>query len=225
MTGYLGNKGVAGAYQAIISQMPPHDTYIETHLGSGVVMRRKPPAGRSIGLEIDPQTIAAFGPIADTEIVQGDCVTFLRAFDFASAGRVVIYADPPYLLSTRTSQHRYRCDYTEADHLRLLAALQTLPKNVSVILSGYPSALYDHHLVGWRTIEFQVQTRGGPRTEKLWMNFEAGAVHWASFTGVNFTDRQRIKRKAETWARRYAGLSPGEQLAVLAAILAAQPSA
>lgn len=222
MTGYFGNKGVSGAYQAIIAQMPPHETYIETHLGSGVVMRRKPPASiRSIGLEIDPATLDQFGRIDGVEIVNTDCVAFLEAFDFATAGRVVIYADPPYLLSTRTSHHRYRFDYTEADHLRLLATLKSLPANASVILSGYPSELYDCELAGWRTIEFQVSTRGGPRTEKLWMNFEAGAVHWAQHVGVNFTDRQRIKRKAETWARRFQALSSGERLAILAAILEA----
>ena len=33
MTGYLGSKQVSGAYQAVIANMPPHDTYIETHLG------------------------------------------------------------------------------------------------------------------------------------------------------------------------------------------------
>ncbi|CAI1679267.1 Uncharacterised protein [Serratia liquefaciens] len=38
--GYLGSKAASGAYQAIISQMPPHDTYIETHLGGGAVMLR-----------------------------------------------------------------------------------------------------------------------------------------------------------------------------------------
>lgn len=167
VTGYLGNKGVMGAYQAIIAQMPPHDTYIETHLGSGVVMRRKPPASvRSIGLEIDPQTIASFGPIEGVEIIETDCVAFLEAFDFAAAGRVVIYADPPYLLATRTSRHRYRFDYDEADHLRFLALLKALPANVAVILSGYPSALYARELPSWRTIEFQVSTRGGPRARK-----------------------------------------------------------
>lgn len=223
MTGYLGSKAVSGAYQAIISQMPPHDTYIETHLGSGVVMRRKPAASiRSIGLEIDRETIDQFGPIDGAEIVNADCVTFLEAFDFASAGRVVLYADPPYLLSTRTSRHRYRFDYTEADHLRLLATLKALPANVVVILSGYPSPLYDRELPGWRTIEFQVSTRGTPRTEKLWMNFEPGATHWATFAGSNFTDRQRIKRKAASWATRFREMPPAERLAVLAAILASE---
>jgi hypothetical protein len=35
---YLGSKGGSGVYQKIIAEMPPHDTYIETHLGSGAVM-------------------------------------------------------------------------------------------------------------------------------------------------------------------------------------------
>ena len=226
MTGYFGNKGVMGAHQAIISQMPPHDTYIETHLGSGVIMRRKPPASfRSIGLEINVETCRAFGQIPGAEIHNIDCVTFLEGFDFASAGRVLIYADPPYVLATRTSHHRYAFDYTDEDHLRLLATLKALPANVSVIISGYPSDLYARELPDWRTIEFQVSTRGGPRTEKLWMNFEAGAVHWADCAGDGFTDRQRIKRKAASWAKRFREMPPGEQLAVLAAILTASDAA
>ena len=31
--------------------MPPHATYIETHLGGGAIMRRKPPALRNIGID------------------------------------------------------------------------------------------------------------------------------------------------------------------------------
>lgn len=223
MTGYLGNKGVVGAFQAIIAQMPPHDTYIETHLGSGVILRRKAPAAvRSIGIEIDPATVAQFGPFEGAEIHNGDSVAFLQTFDFAQAGRVLIYADPPYLLSTRASSgSRYRFDYTDADHLRLLTLLRSLPANVSVMISGYPSALYDVELEGWRSIEFQVSTRGGPRTEKVWMNFEAGAVHWVEYAGVDFGERQRIKRKATRWGNAFAQLNHGERLAVLAAILSA----
>lgn len=28
---YLGSKAASGVYQRIIAEMPPHDTYIETH--------------------------------------------------------------------------------------------------------------------------------------------------------------------------------------------------
>ena len=38
---YLGSKAASGVYQKIIAEMPPHDTYIETHLGGGAVMLRK----------------------------------------------------------------------------------------------------------------------------------------------------------------------------------------
>ncbi len=39
---YLGSKAASGVYQKIIAEMPPHDTYIETYLGGGVEILRKP---------------------------------------------------------------------------------------------------------------------------------------------------------------------------------------
>ncbi|EQD26003.1 phage DNA methylase, partial [mine drainage metagenome] len=42
------------------------------------------------------------------------------------------------------------------------------------------------------------------------------------YAGKNFTDRQRIKRKAENWGRRYRALPPGERLAVLSALMAVE---
>lgn len=47
---YLGSKAASGVYQKIIAEMPPHDTYIETHLGGGAVMLRKPRRGITGGL-------------------------------------------------------------------------------------------------------------------------------------------------------------------------------
>ena len=64
--------------------------------------------------------------------------------------------------------------------------------------------------------------RGGVRTEKLWFNFVPDRVHWARYAGKNFTDRQRIKRKAESWGRRYEALPPGAALAVLATMMAVE---
>ena len=215
--GYLGSKAASGAFQAIVAAMPPHDTYIETHLGSGAVMKAKPPAARSIGIDLDPAPIAAFVAPYGVSLHVADCVAFLEQFDFETAGRTLIYADPPYVLATRSSANRYRHDYTDADHRRLIAVLRKAP--AAVILSGYPSALYDDLVGDWRSVRFQVMTRGGPRTEQLWFNFPAGDVAWASFAGRDFTDRQRIKRKAARWAANYRDLPAGERLAVLSALL------
>ena len=38
-------EGTAGLCQPIIALMPPHDTYIETHLGGGAIMKRLAPQG------------------------------------------------------------------------------------------------------------------------------------------------------------------------------------
>ncbi|MCP4377908.1 MAG: hypothetical protein GY794_17235, partial [bacterium] len=91
-----------------------------------------------------------------------------------------------------------------------------------VILSGYPSALYDGTLEDWNQVELQAMTWGGPRTEKLWYNYDIDRAHWATYAGKDFTDRQRIKRKAERWARNYQALPPAERLALLAAIMAVE---
>ena len=115
---------------------------------------------------------------------------------------------------------RYRFEYEEPDHLELLALLKRLPCNV--MLSGYPSNLYDQHLAHWRSLELQVMNQAGVRTEKLWFNFEPDRVFWPSYAGRNFTHRQTIKRKAASWARRYQAMPPAERLAVLSGLMAVE---
>ena len=218
MGAYFGSKATYGLCQPIISIMPPHDTYIESHLGGGAIMKRKPPAMRNIGVDIDIKTISEFKGDYPVELVRGCAHTYLRNYPYQ--GRELVYCDPPYLLSTRTSNRRYRFDYGEEDHIELLELLKTLPCNI--ILSGYPSALYDNRLKGWQTMELQVMNQGGVRTEKLWFNFTIDRRHWVSFAGKNFTHRQCIKRKGENWGRRYKEMPRDERLVVLAAIMEAE---
>jgi site-specific DNA-adenine methylase len=215
MSSYFGSKATAGLCQPIIALMPPHDTYIETHLGGGAIMKRKPPALNNIGIDIDPRPLSKFDCNYPVHLVNRCAHRFLAEYDYQ--GYELIYSDPPYLKQTRTSGRRYRFDYEEQDHIELLEMLKTLPCNV--ILSGYPSAMYDDLLGGWRTLELQVMNQGGVRTEKLWFNFTPDRVHWASYAGKNFTDRQRIKRKAANWGKRYQALPRAERVAVLAAMM------
>jgi len=202
-------------FQNIIAMMPPHDTYVETHLGGGAIMKRKPPAADNIGIDIDPEALSQFDCSYPVHLVNGCAHHFLTHRDYS--GSELIYCDPPYLRETRTSRRKYRFEYTTQDHTALLELLRTLP--CSIILSGYPSSLYDDLLGDWHTIELQAMTRGGPRTEKLWYNFDIDRRHWSSYAGKNFTDRQRIKRKAQRWAMKYRALPNEERLAVLAAIM------
>lgn len=218
MGSYFGSKATSGLCQAIIAMMPPHDTYIETHLGGGAIMKRKPPARHNIGIDLNARALAKFQCDYAVELIHGCAHEFLR--QYAYQGRELVYCDPPYQPQTRSSGRRYRFDYAEQDHVELLTVLESLP--CAVILSGYPSRLYDERLGGWQSLELQVMNQAGVRTEKLWFNFRPDRVHWASYAGKNYTHRQTIKRKAASWARRYRAMPPAERLAVLAAMMAVE---
>ncbi|MFB6357675.1 MAG: DNA methylase [Thiohalorhabdaceae bacterium] len=218
MGSYFGSKATSGLCQPIIGLMPPHDTYIETHLGGGAIMKRKPAAMRNIGIDRDARALADFQCDYPVDMHHGCAHRFLAEYPFE--GRELVYCDPPYLPQTRTSPRRYRFDYTEADHIELLELLKALP--CAVMLSGYPSKLYAERLADWPSLELQVMNQGGVRTEKLWLNFTPDRLFWARYAGKDFTDRQRIKRKAESWANRYQALPRAERLAVLAGLMAVE---
>ena len=102
------------------------------------------------------------------QIENRPALELIRRFNYDN---VLIYADPPYLLSTRGCK-QYRCEMTEQDHVDLLAALRD--HKGSVILSGYPSELYDRELRGWQRIQRKSYNQNSdPRTEVLWCNFTA----------------------------------------------------
>ena len=85
------------------------------------------------------------------------------------------YIDPPYLPETRSASTRhdaYSHEMSPADHERLLASLAGLTG--MIVVSGYPSALYDDALAGWKRIERNSLADGArPRTEVLWLNAAA----------------------------------------------------
>ncbi len=131
---YLGSKAASGAYQKIIANMPPHDTYIETHLGSGAVMFHKPQALRNYGADLDEtartQTLQRWKDRGikppSLDFFHGDAVYFLESLKqngsitgvpaFTKQGRVLVYCDPPYMPETRTSRARYRYEYIAKRH-------------------------------------------------------------------------------------------------------------
>jgi DNA adenine methylase len=89
----------------------------------------------------------------------------------------LIYADPPYLETTRSSCgrgpgyiHELR---TEDDHRALAAAVHAA--RAAVVLSGYDSPLYQDLYGGWDRAEIaaftgNARTGGARRTEVLWSN-------------------------------------------------------
>lgn len=214
---YLGSKAGSSAHKRIIAMMPKHDVYIEAFLGSGVIMRDKPPSIKSIGIDIDRCSIDLFNyEVPNLELINGDAFKFLDEYDYASA-ETFVYLDPPYLLSTRSSKARYNFEISEQQHIELIELIKS--KNCKFMISGYPSKLYDDLLADLKTVKFQSMTRGGLRTEQLWWNYDEFDAFTHKFAGRDFTHRQQIKRKAERWAKNFKKLSQAEQMAILNKIL------
>lgn len=83
---------------------------------------------------------------------------------------VFIYADPPYLLGTRTAK-QYKYEMTEDDHLQLLEAL--LKHKGKIMISGYDSDLYNGLLQGWKKEDIPATAEyGKQRIECIWYNYE-----------------------------------------------------
>ena len=215
MAYYLGSKAGSGVYQNIIELMPPHHTYIETHLGSGSIMDAKKPVFRNIGIEINQSVLDAYIAPYPVEKFNMDAIDFLNGFEFK--GGELIYADPPYLHCTRTSNKRYEFEYNEDDHVALLDTLKQLP--CPVMISGYYSDLYNDLLSDWQYKSFNAMTHGGPRREYLWFNYEPKERQELRYIGDNFTHRQQIKRKAQRWCSRFTKLPHDQKQYILSELL------
>lgn len=151
-------------------------------VGSGwsTSIKRGSNNARSAWNRIDRFAAAArrLGPVV---IENTDALTVIDRYSDTDA---VIYCDPPYLAATRSAfaggrrpggdyEHEYA---TEADHQALAEALHATP--ATVLLSGYPSDLYDELYAGWWSTTRQVlrRTSNGRSgcqphvTEVIWSN-------------------------------------------------------
>lgn len=98
--------------------------------------------------------------------------------DYGKHPNALLYCDPPYLATSRNSTN-YRHEMADAEqHGELLDAL--LECQSAVVLSGYPSPMYDGLLSDWCRVEMRGWTgngirngatkTNGDRTEVLWSN-------------------------------------------------------
>lgn len=241
---YPGGKGAA--YQHHINLIPPHHVYLEPFAGHAAVFFNKRPAAVNILVEKNQQTILDLihmlaergidaqpyssdkfgmdgfkGEDADgnTYAVYNGCgLHFLESYFSGSPVRdAYVFADPPYVMSARSSQRPiYLHEFGDEDHRRLLHwAGSSLCK---MQICGYTSALYDILDRGWNTYTYQAMTRGGRQaTETIWYNYpEPSRLHDYQHLGDDYRERERIKRKAQRWVAGLERLPALERRAILA---------
>lgn len=223
---YSGGKGGAGVYQTIINMMPRHEVYIEPFAGGANIMERKRPARSNIAIDVDANQVAsltdAYSGDGRFQILHVNALKFLAEYKWC--GNEVVYLDPPYLFSTRKSDKPlYKHEFGQNDQhhqlLDLLLEIQSGTTPPYMMISGYPSAMYD--MLGWDYIEFEVQTRRGMATERLWMSFDPDLYikHDYQYMGEDFRERERIKKKGNRWVKNLEAMPKDEQNYVIARLL------
>lgn len=219
---YLGGKEASGVYQTIINNIPKHKTLIIPFLGNCAIYRNIKAADTTILIDKDPSVIQAWCTNFKNEVgsssskfICGDAISYLQKYR-EDADHTFIYADPPYLIETRSSKNsKYAYDFTEKDHVSLLKVL--LQMNCKIAISTYPNKLYYRMLFGWKCISYKSKTRSGQRTELLYMNYDINELelHDYSYLGKNFRERERIKKKIDRHSARLMMLNRMESLAIL----------
>lgn len=107
--------------------------------------------------------------LKDAQIEHQPAVKLLERYN---RKEVLVYADPPYIIETRTKRH-YKYEMTIEDHIELLEVLDA--HSGPVILSGYAHHVYDDRLKHWYRETLSVSAEAGAkRQEVLWIN-EAAA--------------------------------------------------
>jgi DNA adenine methylase len=118
--------------------------------------------------KLPARLLATVERLKDAEVRNRPALEMIRYYHDPTC---LIYADPPYVLSTRSRKY-YRQEMSDVEHVELLDALDQHPG--PVLISGYAHPIYDQRLAHWHRVSCSTQAEhGNTRTEILWMNEKA----------------------------------------------------
>jgi len=109
--------------------------YVEAFLGGGAILRAKRPAAVNVGIDIDGAVIREWRrnppvKVPHLTLVRENALAWLYTNHLGErlAPDTLVYCDPPYLMSTRTSQRQfYNFEMGEdAEHRALIGVLREL---------------------------------------------------------------------------------------------------
>ena len=127
----------------------------------------------SLWNRVPDRVLAIIEKLKYAEIENRDALDVLTRF--ADQEDCLVYADPPYLISTRSGAMYEHEMIDKKEHETLLDALD---KHAGpVVLSGYAHALYDQRLSHWRRVSMSsLAEKGQVRSEVLWLNAKVPTV-------------------------------------------------
>lgn len=127
---------------------------------------KQPARGMSIRWQRVPAELAVMAArLKDAEIENRPAIEVMKRF---STPDTLIYADPPYLMETRT-QKMYAYEMSADEHLEMLDVLNSHPG--PAVISGYENQIYKKHLKRWKQVLVKPPKveKQASRMEALWV--------------------------------------------------------
>ena len=135
--------------------------------------------------KLPARLLATVERLKDAEVRNRPALEMIRYYRASSC---LIYADPPYMLTTRARKY-YRQEMSDEEHSALLEALDQHPG--PVLLSGYTHPLYETRLSHWYRVSTRAPTEhGNIRTEVLWLNKRA--AHTKQLSLFHESEREEL---------------------------------
>ncbi len=225
---YFGGAGGDGTFQALINQIPPHETFISLFAGKCAVRYHMKPANANYMFDLDEEIIRFWRTWRKSKpgILHFDAQR-KNAFDVLDEpwlttatwlNNTFIFIDAPFPPSTRKApqRERYKYEMTDDDHARLAKVLHKDYRECMVMIRSYENPIYDKHLKGWHKVKYMNNTHGGPVEECAYINYPPPEeLHDFSFVGENAEDRRRIKRKISRHVAALRKLPSKERNAIM----------
>lgn len=99
----------------------------------------------------------------------------LKVIQSQDGPNTLFYLDPPYLHETRVTTSDYEHEMSSEQHVALLDTINCCEGKV--LLSGYPSKLYQAKLKNWNYKDIEIDNKASNAkqkpimTERIWMNY------------------------------------------------------
>lgn len=211
---YVGNKDFSNVIHFLINRLPKSNNYYSLFFGSG-------------GLEQSDYTREAFFVCAEkdpdckdylfssTAIIKYNCYKKLIE-DNVFTAEDFIFADPPYIFSTRNSGSKYyKFEFDSRSHIEFLNYMISL--NCKIMITHPECDLYNENLKGWSKEPFEYRGRNSWIKDCVYTNYNQSDIELLNFDalGEDFTDRQRIKRQRKNIVNKFINLDPLIRKAVI----------
>ncbi|MCP4178122.1 MAG: hypothetical protein GY756_10175 [bacterium] len=213
MKNYTGNKGGLNISHFLINYIPLSKRYFSLFYGQGGLENSPLLSGVNWLCSEKDHALHSFSTTSAV-IVESCYKDLVATFTFTQDD--FIFADPPYLFSTRLSKKPiYKHEFDIPEHEVFLDYMISL--NCRILITHPYSALYAKKLENWSFVPFQYQSRGGLFKDGIWFNFAPGNVALVNYSclGHNNIKRQQIKRKRLRFVNKFNALSFHEKQAII----------